>query len=72
MIKATDISIELKHSYYFVDAMVNDLSYQQKFYPKPNQLQVDQAVKSFEDNYAGLNESNNKPVKIAAHHYDSE
>lgn len=53
---------------YIVTATVNDLSYQKRFDCEPSIDEVDAAIKSFEDNYAGLNASNNKPIKTSIHH----
>lgn len=66
--KATNIQWELAKKGGFVTAMVNDLEYQEWFESEPTLSQVNIAVESFEVNYAGLNESNNKPVKVEPHH----
>ena len=55
-------------NHWSLTATVNDLDYQKRFDHEPSHAEVNEAVKSFEDNYAGLNESNNKPVKVKVHH----
>lgn len=66
--KTTKILARGKGYSWSVTATVNDLDYQKRFDHEPSQTEVNSAVMSFEDNYAGLNESNNKPVKIIKHH----
>ena len=69
--KATKVTRKhLGGNKYIVTATVNNLSYQKRFDYEPSIAEVDSAVKSFEDNYAGLNASNNKPVKVVKHHGD--
>ncbi len=66
--RATNIQWEPAKKGGFVTAMVNDLEYQEWFESEPTKLKRDEAVESFEVNYSGLNESNNKPVKVKPHH----
>ena len=65
----TNILARGKGNSWTVTATVNDLDYQQRFSYKPSDDEVNSAVMSFENNYAGLNESTNKPVKVKPHHF---
>ena len=66
----TNIKVNQYHSnpIWFVTATVNNLDYQQRFSYEPSDDEVNSAVMSFEHNYAGLNESTNKPVIVKPHH----
>lgn len=68
--KTTNILARGKDDKWSVTATVNNLDYQQRFSYKPSDDEVNDAVMSFENNYAGLNESTNKPVKTTKHHGD--
>ncbi len=66
--KATNIQATGKGKSWVVTATVNGLDYQQRFDYEPSLSEVGVAVESFEINYAGLNESNNKQIKVTKHH----
>jgi len=66
--KANNIEIGRCGSTYFVTAKVEAVPYQKRFKAEPTANEVKAAIESFEVNYAGLNESNNKP--LTAKKYD--
>jgi predicted protein tyrosine phosphatase len=66
--KANNIEIGRCGSTYFVTAKVEAVPYQKRFKAEPTANEVKAAIESFEANYAGLNESNNKP--LTAKQYD--
>jgi hypothetical protein len=68
MIKATNLKIEKVNGIHFVTAKVEAVPYQKRFKSLPATNQVNSAVQTFEENYAGLDESNNKP--LTANKYD--
>lgn len=70
--KATNIKATGNNDKWMVTATVNNIDYQQRFNHEPNRSDVNAAVESFEQNYAGLNESNNKPSKVNKHHFNGE
>lgn len=68
--KATNVKVIKHHNNqaWFVTAKVNSLEYQCRFNHEPSNADITNSMKSFEINYAGLNESNNKPIKTEKHH----
>ena len=74
MIKAINIRTEESKcgKLFHVRAAVKDIGYQKAFDYLPSSDEVNNAVKSFEVNYGGLNESTNKPVKAEIHHTEMD
>jgi predicted protein tyrosine phosphatase len=66
--KANNIETSRYGNTYFVSAKVEAIWYQKRFKAEPTANEVKAAIESFEENYAGLNESNNKP--LTAKKYD--
>lgn len=67
--KATNIKATgKKGSGWSVTATIGLLPYQDRFDSEPTKEQVEVAIKSFEINYAQLNDSEKEPVIVKPHH----
>jgi hypothetical protein len=68
VIKATNLKIEKVNGIHFVTAKIAKLEYQKRFKSLPTANQVNSAVQTFEENYAGLKGSEMEP--LTANKYD--
>ena len=55
---------------FIVTAKLGKLGYQEEFKSMPTELDMFLASKSFEINYAGLNEKERQPIEVKPHHME--
>ena len=70
MIKAIDINWHAVKKGGFIKVKIEKLIYQKWFLNKPGKLEINSAVMTFKDNYAGLKEQARQPAVVKKHHLD--